>query len=139
MPTTRTTGSLPRAALYSPRERLIARSLSRPPVGYFAPHTPGRGDNPIAVERGITQPVTVTNVSQEIFPADAARKFITVTNNDPIGVVYVSFGGAGAGLNQGLRVGPGGGGFLLDINVPTSRIFMIGSIAANPNVSVVVA
>lgn len=89
-------------------------------------------------ERGATRPITVTAASQEIIPADADRKFLYLVNNDPVGVVYVSIGGVGAALLQGITLAAAGGGILLDNNVPTGKIFMIGTIANNPNVTAVI-
>lgn len=90
-------------------------------------------------ERGRTIPITVTAASQELLPADSDRQFLFVQNNDPVGIVYMSFGGNAAAINQGFRLAPGGGGILLDNHVPTAKIFFIGSIANNPNVTVVSA
>ena len=89
-------------------------------------------------ERGRTIPLTVTNASQEMQPADNDRKFLYLVNNDPIGIVYVSFGGTGAALLQGVTLAAAGGGILLDNHVPTSKIHMIGTIANNPNVTAVI-
>lgn len=130
---------IPRAHIASPRDRLIMRGLTRDAVGYMANASPSGQPAPIVPAKGTTQPINVTNVSRELFPADSNRSFIFIQNNDAVGVVFVSIGGAGAVLNQGFRLGPGGGGILLDNNVPTERIFFIGSIAANPNVTSVVA
>jgi hypothetical protein len=131
---------IPRAQLYSPRERLQIRGLSREVLGYASS---SRSHEQVADSlkpaTGNTQPINVANVSREVFPSDINRKFIFIQNNDAVGVVFVSIGGAGAAINQGFRLGPGGGGVLLDNNVPTDRIFMIGTVAANPNVTSVVA
>ena len=139
-------GAPPRA--FSPRELLHTRGMQRDPVG-------GRGVQMQAVdnhgvpifdapgrtartERGLTYPLLITNVSQEIFPVDLDRRMIYLLNSDALGVVWVYFGGAAAASGQGMRLAPGGGGILLDNNVPTSRIFMIGTIASNPNVTAVI-
>lgn len=122
----------------TPREVLQNKGMMRAPIGGGAvqlPHT--RPGMPVPQPTGFTRPVTVTNVSQEIFPVDFARKFLFIQNNDAIGVVFVSVGGQAAALNQGFRLGPNGGGILLDISVPTDRIFMIGTIASNPNVTAI--
>ena len=139
-------GAIPRA--FSPRELLHGRGLQREPVGGMGvqiaatdpqgnvvPGAPGR----IArTERGLTYPLLITAVSQEVFPVDLDRKMLYLLNNDALGVVWVFFGGAGAVVGQGMRLAPGGGGILLDNHVPTSRIFMIGTIASNPNVTAVI-
>lgn len=135
--------NLARPALFNQRERIHTQGLSREPVG-------GRGvqvnqfDNqgvlaPVVRERGLTYPLNVGLASFEAFPIDVDRKFLYLLNNDALGVVWVTFGGAGAAIGQGMRLAPGGGGILLDQNVPTNRIFMIGTIANNPNVTAVVA
>jgi hypothetical protein len=131
-----------RPAVFNAREKLHVRGLSREVVG-------GKGVQvkqfdaqgniaPIIRERGLTYPLNVTAASVEMFPIDVDRKFIYLLNNDPLGVVWVTFGGACAVVGQGMRLAPGGGGMLLDQNVPTNRIYMIGTIANNPNVTAVV-
>ena len=127
--------------IYGTRDALHMRGMTRMPVGGNSPRLQSAsGDNvPIPLERGFTYPINVGAVSQLWQDVDLNRKFLYMLNNDALGVVWVAFGGAGAALGQGIRLGPGGGGILLDINVPTSRIFLIGSIAANPNVTAVVA
>lgn len=88
--------------------------------------------------RGITSPLNVTMVSVMILPADKHRKFLHMVNSDLLGMARVSFG-TEATLLAGMPLPPGGGGILLDNNVPTSAVFIIGSIANNPNVSMTVA
>lgn len=135
--------NITRPAVFNLREKTHALAMSRDVVG-------GRGvqvkqfdaqgvATPIVRERGLTYPLNVTNASFEMFPIDVDRKFIYLLNNDALGVVWVTFGGAGAVVGQGMRLASGGGGILLDQNVPTNRIFMIGTIANNPNVTAVVA
>ena len=139
--------------VFNPRDRLHMRGMFREPVGGAgvqanpglvagADGTPVGGFNGtggIIQPRGQSQPIYVTNVSQLVFPFDASRKFLYLLNNDALGVVWVFFGGSGAIVGQGMRLGPGGGGILLDNHVPTAQIFMIGTIAANPNVTATVA
>jgi len=91
------------------------------------------------VRRGVTSPFTVTSVSQLMLPADALRRFLFIQNNDTLGKITVAVGGSVAALGVGFNLSPGGGGILLDINCPTDNIFVIGSIASNPNVIMVVA
>ena len=121
----------------SPRERLIFAGLTREAVGGGAVLFGKTPDGATQQPTGFTRPLIVTNASVEVLPADFSRKFLFLQNNDAVGVVFVSVGGAGAALNQGFRLGAGGGGILLDVNVPTDRIFMIGSIANNPNVTAI--
>jgi hypothetical protein len=138
------------AQIYNPRDRLHMRGMFREPVGGVGvQYNPGLGRQGVADSsgsagvrtiqpRGLSQPVYVTNASQQIFPFDPDRKFLYLLNNDALGTVWVFFGGAGAVVGQGMRLGPAGGGILLDINVPTANIWMIGTIAANPNVTATV-
>jgi len=121
-----------------PRERIQAQGMARESVGGNGPSRIFATED-IKPERGITVPLTVTAASQEIIPADANRTFLFIQNNDPLGIVYVSFGGDAAAVNQGFRLAPGGGAILLDNHVPTARVHMIGSIANNPNVTSVSA
>jgi len=131
----------------NPARRLRFAGTLRKPVGggvrLFdqAQTLPGKGKSGPANqfwERGATKPLTVTAVSQELIPADADRKFLYIVNNDPLGIVYVTVGGIGAALLQGFTLGAGGGGILLDYNVPTAKIHMIGTIANNPNVTAII-
>lgn len=128
---------IPRAHVVRPSERLQTRGLSREPVGVTL-KMPGSVPAIVEPERGYSIPVTATAVSTELLPVDVSRKFLFIQNNDPVGVAFVSFGGAAAFLNQGFRLAPGGGGILLDNNVPTARAFIIGTIANNPNLTMVV-
>lgn len=88
--------------------------------------------------RGYTAQVTVTSESKVLLPADPKRKFLFVQNNDLLGNVNISFG-VDATLATGMRLSANGGGILLDNNVPTSAVFIIGSIALNSNVTLVSA
>jgi hypothetical protein len=88
-------------------------------------------------ERGLTYPITITNVSQEIQPVDHNRRFFFIQNNDPVGKITVSFGGSAATLNIGFNLAAGGGSLYMDAAVLTARIFAIGSIASNPNVTMI--
>lgn len=130
--------------IFNLNDRIRSRGLSRDPVGGTAvqiQQTDAQG-LPVSVsqqrERGFTYPITVTSSSKMFFDIDFDRKMFTIVNNDLAGIVWVFFGGAGGPVGQGMRAGPGGGGFLLDNHVPTSRIWMIGTVASNPNVSVTV-
>jgi hypothetical protein len=132
--------------IFNPRDQLHMRGMLREPVGgngvQIRPVDPAGNPIPLGsvpVERGLTYPINVTNVSQQFFDVDLNRRMLYLLNNDPLGIVWVFFGGAGAIVGQGMRLAPAGGGILLDNNVPTSRIYMIGTIANNPNVTAVVA
>jgi len=86
--------------------------------------------------RGFTAQVHVTSASVLLLPADPARKFLFLQNNDALGSCTASFG-CDAVLGVGIRLAAGGGGILLDNNVPTSALYIIGSIASNPNVTLI--
>lgn len=123
--------------IFGTRDRLHMQGITRDFVGGNPPRIPSAVD--AQQERGFTYPINVTAVSQLWQDVDLSRKFLYLLNNDPIGVVWVSFGGAGAAVGQGIQLAAAGGGILLDVNVPTSKIFLIGTIAANPNVTAVIA
>jgi hypothetical protein len=84
--------------------------------------------------RGLTYTFNVTLVSQLAFPVDFNRLFLFVQNNDPLGVAWLSFGG-NAVIGTGIKLAAGGGGILLDNNVPTAGIYLIGTIASNQNIT----
>lgn len=85
---------------------------------------------------GFTAQINVTAVSQLVLPADPRRKFLFLQNNDPVGTCTVSFG-SDAVLAVGMKLGANGGGILLDNHIPTSAIYIIGSILNNPNVTLI--
>jgi hypothetical protein len=131
-----------------PRSRLQARGMSRDPVGgvansgaFSSTSDAARGvfahDGSAVTERGLTYSLNVTNVSAEILPMNLNRKFIFIQNNAVAGTVTVSFGGAGAVLGVGFNLAAGGGSLYMDNACLTARVFVVGSIASNPNVSMV--
>lgn len=75
--------------------------------------------------------ITVTNASQQFAAANTSRQYIIIQNNDTTGIVYVGFGGAVTAAN-GLKIAPGGNYEPLKVSGQT--INMIGSIASNANV-----
>ena len=90
----------------------------------------------IQIARGLTFPFTATQDSQLMLPVDTDRKFLFIENNDALGVIWVSYGVANA-LGVGMRFSSGGGGILLDNNVPTAAVYVIGTIANNPNITII--
>lgn len=86
--------------------------------------------------RGYTQQINVTALSQLLLPADPSRRFLFMQNNDAVGTCTLSFG-VDATLATGMKLGANGGGILLDNNVPTAALYIIGSIANNPNVTLI--
>lgn len=123
------------------------RSISRDPVGIGMHAQPPRllPDGTVVQSgvtlqraRGLTFPVTVGLVSVEVLPIDFDRRFLFIQNNDTLGLLWCSYGSAQA-LGIGMRFTAGGGGILLDNNVPTCAIYMIGTIANNPNITIIAA
>lgn len=88
--------------------------------------------------RGFTSRINVTNESVMILAADPGRKFLFFQNEDSVGSVRIAFG-VDATQDTGIHLPPGGSGILMDKNVPTSAVFVIGSIPSNPNLTMVVA
>lgn len=104
----------------------------------------GRGDREYKTSsyKGRTVRLVVTNnvaaAAVPSFPQDAQRGQVYVVNNDPLGNVTMSVG-TPAVFGVGYRAAAGGGGFLLDNNVPTESLYFTGDIASNPNVAVVIS
>jgi len=123
------------------RNRNRVRAINRDPVYGFAEH-----DQPnapahllrqnIEQPRGFPVPANITLVSQLILPIDLGRKWLFIQNFDALGVVWAMFG-LGAALNTGMKFAAGGGGVLLDVNCPTSALYMIGTIASNQNLTII--
>lgn len=93
----------------------------------------------IPKRKGETNTFNVTNVSQQVLGEDPNRRLLFIQNNNAIGTVTVSVGGAAAVLGVGFNLAVNGGAIMLDVNCPQDKIFIIGSIASNPNVTVVSA
>ena len=87
---------------------------------------------------GNTVQIVATAKSTMILPADPYRRFLYFLNNDAVAYATLAFG-VDATLVTGMRLGSGGGGILLDNNVPRSAIFIIGSSASNANITLVYA
>ncbi len=77
----------------------------------------------------------VTNASQTLLAANAARQYLCVQNNDGVGIVYVNLAGAAATAANSIRLDPGDS--YEPATVPVGAITVIGSLAANGNVVVV--
>jgi len=86
--------------------------------------------------RGYTIQINASAVSQMILPAEPNRRFLFLQNYDALGYATIAFG-TEATLVTGIRLAANGGGILLDNNVPTAAIFIIGSIAANSNITLI--
>jgi hypothetical protein len=79
---------------------------------------------------------TVTNASAQLLAANASRKYLLIQNNGT-GDIYVTVDGTAATTANGVRIAAGGGSYELSTVVPTGQINAIGSIANNPNITVV--
>jgi hypothetical protein len=90
----------------------------------------------VPIPRGLTRPYTCTNADTIALPVDFDRKYLFYQNNDLIGVVWGSFG-APAQIGVGYKFAAGGGGIMLDNNVPTAEFHVIGTIPNNPNCSII--
>jgi hypothetical protein len=119
------------------RQIMNRQAVARAPVGGGMAFTPEQSpsDRP-PILRGLTQPVTVTSANAQLAPSDYDRRFLFIQNNDTTGSVWLSFG-APAQLGVGIKLAAGGGGILLDNNVPTAQINAIGTIASNANVTLI--
>ena len=106
---------------------------------YEVSPTPGYGNTPDAMDvKGFTSQVNATNASQLLLPADPNRKFLMIVNDDALGYVRISWG-VDATLVTGIKLSANGGGILLDNNVPTAALYIIGSIPLNSNITLVSA
>ncbi len=92
----------------------------------------------LAEALGYTMQVTATNASQMMLPVNRQRKFLFLMNFDPVGYARIAFGSP-ATLTLGIPLAAGGGGILLDNNVPKAQINIIGSIASNSNITLIEA
>lgn len=93
---------------------------------------------PMPEIRGSTSLINATLRSTLLLPADPRRKFLFIQNNDPVGNAQISFGVA-ATMKTGMKLAAVGGGVLLDNNVPTTDVYIIGDVADNSNITMVVA
>jgi hypothetical protein len=123
--------------------RNLNRVLASDPVGYSLKNVAAavrQSGGTIAApfqKTGFSQPFQVTNVAQLLDPIRPERQFLYLENHDPLGNVTISFGRPNP-FGIGMRAAAGGGGVLLDIRCPTAEIYIIGDIAANPNVSYII-
>ena len=76
---------------------------------------------------------TVTSTSAVLLAAKPGRRYLLVQNNDPSGIIYLSFGVAATTTNA-IKIAPGGS-YTVDASYcPNDAIHAIGSIASNANV-----
>ena len=87
---------------------------------------------------GYTFQVIATGASTRLLPVNLKRTFLYILNNDALGYARVAFGSA-ATLSSGIILQANGGGILLDVNVPKAQLYIIGSIANNPNITLIEA
>jgi len=78
---------------------------------------------------------TVTNASESMLAANAARKYLLIQNKDASGDVYINFG-AVATMANGLKIAAGQSYELNNAQL-TAEVFAIGSIASNANIVVI--
>ena len=76
---------------------------------------------------------TVTNASAQLLAGNTARQYLLIQNNDPTGIIYVSFGATAATANTGIRILPGGF-WEWDSTVSNQAVQCIGSIATQSNI-----
>jgi hypothetical protein len=86
--------------------------------------------------RGLTFPARVTNLPAQLLPSDFDRHFLFIQNNDALGVVWLIFG-APAVLGLGIRLAAGGGSLYMDYACLTAQVNAIGTIALNPNLTII--
>lgn len=88
---------------------------------------------------GSSSAKTVTSGGGQLLPANPLRGSLEIQNNDSAGVIVVHVYGGTAILNppNGIRIAPGGSWYWPPENCPQGVINAIGSIASNPNVTVV--
>lgn len=98
----------------------------------------GTPDSPIGRGSFVVTPITVTNASQLFSAANEARKYLAVQNNDAVGIVYINVTSGVAATTSHWTIRPLNQLFFENF-VPRGSIYMIGSIAANANVVMVVA
>lgn len=78
----------------------------------------------------------VTNASTNMLAAKDNRRYLMVQNNDATGVIFINLAGGIAAAATGIKI-IGGAAIEIQGFVPNGVITAIGSIASNPNVTVV--
>lgn len=76
---------------------------------------------------------TVTNASQSLVAANAARRYLLIQNNDASGDIFVTVDGTAATLAKGIKI-KAGQSYEAQGFVPTGQVFAIGSLASNANI-----
>jgi hypothetical protein len=114
-----------------------AKAIGREPVGGgLVPLLQRQPDGTPQHARGLTFFATVLNTPGQLLPIDFDRHYLFIQNNDLAGVIWVSFGSPAA-IGRGMRFTAGGGGIIMDQNCLTSELNAIGTIAINPNITII--
>jgi hypothetical protein len=86
--------------------------------------------------RGFTYSANVTALPTQLLALDFDRKFLFIQNNDLLGTVWLVFG-APAQIGLGIRLAAGGGALYMDYACLTAAVNAIGTIALNPNITII--
>ena len=88
------------------------------------------------IPRGVTLQYNVLAADTVALAVDFDRKFLFIFNNDVLGDVWGAWGSP-AKVGVGMKFKAGGGGIMLDNNVPTAELHLIGTIASNQNFTII--
>lgn len=127
----------------NPRLRNAQIALAREPVGGQVSVNQVQSDGSVItipgvsaqIPRGVTLQYNVLAVDSVALAVDFDRKFLFILNNDVLGDVWGAWGSP-AKVGVGMKFKAGGGGILLDNNVPTAELHLIGTIVTNQNVTI---
>jgi hypothetical protein len=127
----------------NPRIANRQKALAREPVGGGVSYHQVMPDGSVQtvpgtsaqIPRGVTLQYNVLAADTVALAVDFDRKFLFIFNNDVLGDVWGAWGSP-AKVGVGMKLKAGGGGILLDNNVPTAELHLIGTIASNQNVTI---
>ena len=88
------------------------------------------------IPRGVTLQYNVLAADSVALAVDFDRKYLFLLNNDVLGDVWGAWGSP-AKVGVGMKFKAGGGGIMLDNNVPTAELHLIGTIASNQNFTII--
>jgi hypothetical protein len=88
------------------------------------------------IPRGVTLQYNVLVADTVALAVNFDRKFLFILNNDVLGDVWGAWG-VPAKVGVGMKFKAGGGGIMLDNNVPTAELHLIGTIASNQNFTII--
>jgi hypothetical protein len=92
--------------------------------------------NQAQIARGVTLQYNVLAADSVALAVDFDRKYLFLLNNDVLGDVWGAWGSP-AKVGVGMKFKAGGGGIMLDNNVPTAELHLIGTIASNQNFTII--